>query len=499
LQPPRHEPAPARPGLHGLLLAAVVALGAAPRLAHLGDVPPALHHDEAATAADALELPERPALAFAHEGGGWVEGTYVWAAAPGLALARRVGWPSIEAAARLPAALAGVASIPLVYLLGRLLGGSALGLAAALCLAAAPWGWHFSHLALRGTLVPALTTGGLALVVWAADRRRPGGALAGGALLALAAATYPPARLTVPLLAAAAALALRLRGRAAWAAVGPPAAALLGLLPWTLWGAGAERLDAVLVEGGPLTGAAAAAKGYALHFSPRFLFSGSSSRGFAPEGVGLLPVWVGAAAALGGVTLARAARRGPPRSPATGAPEALLRPGAGALLAGWALLFPLAAAPTRDVPNALRAATGLPLFALLGAVGLVAAERLTRGRRWRQAATLALALGIGLSAAHARRAYFVRYPAAEARFYRPERRTLVEAARAAVREGVTVRCDEPFWEASLRVYGPELPRRRVGAGWVVGPGAPAARLVVGEGGAAAREPLGPQGRESPGR
>ena len=53
------------------LLALILLVAAVPRLAWLGSAPPALHPDEAATAADALELP-RAALSFAHERGGRV-------------------------------------------------------------------------------------------------------------------------------------------------------------------------------------------------------------------------------------------------------------------------------------------------------------------------------------------------------------------------------------------------------------------------------------------
>ncbi len=466
-----------------LALALLLVLAGVLRGAGLGTLPPALHHDEAATAADALELPGAPALTFRHERGGWVEGTYVWAAAPAVALAARTGSPSLEAAARLPAALGSVALVLAVYLVGRVLGGPALGLAAAACLAVSPWGWHFGRLALRATLVPPLATLGVALVLVARQRGQRW-ALAGGLALALAGATYPPARPVAPLLALAFAWAAGLPARGAALAAAPAAVVLALLLPWTLAGAGAERLGEVAVWGdgaGPLTCLARAARGYVLHFSPRFLFSGASSRGFAPEGVGLLPLWHAPLLALGCYELARRARGGE-ASAAPGARQAR------ALLA-WLLLAPAAAALTRDVPNALRAALALPAFALVAGVGLARIVTLARARRPGALALTALALVATAELGRDAHAYFVRYPREQATFYHPERRALALVAGRLAAEGRTVLVEAEFLEASLRLYAPNAARRRHGDRWVVGPGAPTARLEVGEAGGVRVLPL----------
>ncbi|MGE0712995.1 MAG: hypothetical protein AB7N76_07870 [Planctomycetota bacterium] len=452
----------------------VLLLGLAPRVLWLDRAPPALHPDEAATAADACELFARPALSFAHERGGWVEGTYVWAAAPGLALARRAGW-SLEAAARAPAALAGVALLCATFALGRALGGRGLGTLATLCLALAPWGWHFSRLALRGTLVPALAVGGLAL--WASAERGPRARarprlLAGGLLLALAAATYPPARLVLPAVAALfLATAPPRAGERAWLplgardsalALGPVVLVFLALLPWTLWGAGAERLDEVALPGGIWARTAGAGRGWLLHFLPRHLFSGASSRGFAPEGVGLIPRWQAPLLVLGlGALL-------------------LERDRLAARLLGLLALSPVAAAFTRDVPTPLRASLELPALALVAGWGALRLWWGLRGSpRLRAALALTLAVAGGLSAANDLRGYFLRHPAREARFYYAGRRELVrEAARRHAR-GQSVRVEEEFLAAYLRLYAPTLPARRLeGERWVLGGGAPAARLAI---------------------
>lgn len=431
------------------LLALILLLAAAPRLVWLGSAPPALHPDEAATAADALELP-RAALSFAHERGGRVEGTYTWLAAPGLHAARRAG-RSLEAAARLPAALAGIGLVAACYALGRGLGGAGLGLASALFAALLPWGWHFSRLALRGTLVPVLVVAGLALWTGAPTRRR---LLGGGALLALAAATYPPARLLAPPLALLALLALGRERREVLLGLALPLAAFALLLPWTLWGGGSERLDAVASWRGerPLV---AFAKTYGGHFAPRFLFGGSSSRGFSPEGVGLVPHWLIPLLVIG---LLDALRRCRAQGPA-------------ALLLGWILLFPLAAALTRGGPNALRAVLGLPALALLAGWGARAGWRALASRpRLRGGLLVALALAGGVEQARLARAYFVTHPREQGHFYRVGSRELVLALAERAERGEGSECREEFLAAYLRLYAPALAAERAGERWRVGPG-----------------------------
>ncbi|HBP23358.1 MAG TPA: hypothetical protein DEA08_36970 [Planctomycetes bacterium] len=431
------------------LLALILLVAAVPRLAWLGSAPPALHPDEAATAADALELP-RAALSFAHERGGRVEGTYTWLAWPGLRLARATG-TSLEVAARLPAALAGIALVAASFALGRGLGGAGLGLAAALVVALLPWGWHFSRLALRATLVPTLVVAGLALWTGAPSRGR---LLAGGLLLGLGAATYPPARLLIPPLALAAWFALRRERREILLGLGPSLLVFVALLPWTLWGGGSERVDAVAIWRAerPLRGFA---KTYGGHFAPRFLFGGSSSRGFAPEGVGLVPHWLIPLLIAGLLDAFRRCRRDR----------------RAALLLVWIALFPLAAALTQGGPNALRAVLGLPALGLLAAWGARAGWRALAGQpRLRAGLLVALALVGGVEQARLARAYFVTHPREQGHFYRIGSRELVWALAERARRGEGSECREEFLGAYLRLYAPSLATEREGERWRIGPG-----------------------------
>lgn len=453
---------------HRWLLAGCLLLALGLRAPWLDRLPGPLHPDEAQDAVHAREVLDRPALAFPHEGGGWDEGTYVWLAAPCVALADALGAP-VEAAVRLPALLAGLALVVGVALLAGEAGPRA-GLLAALAVTLTPWAVHLSRLGLRAALVPPLVVVGL----WALARAEPGAgddrapgrrraALAGGLCLALAAATYTPARLVVPLLALAWLATARPRPAPAVAAlaVGPPLVVLAALLPWTLGPEGGLRLEQVLAlerGAGLVDHAGRASRGWAVHLSTRFLFSGATSRGFAPEGVGLLPLAWAPFLVLGLARAAVGAWRGEPR---------------GRRLLLWLALAPAAAALTRDVPNALRAVLALPALVLLVAHG---ADLVARRRR-----PLALALVAGvlaLGAVPPLWRYAVVHPERQAAFYFAGRRELALAvgARAAAGEAVRVRGD--LVEAYLRLYAPAVRLRREAADLVAGDGPPRWEVVV---------------------
>jgi 4-amino-4-deoxy-L-arabinose transferase-like glycosyltransferase len=430
----------------------VVALAALLRLPVL---PGPLHPDEAAVVADVRE--GRWQASYAREtdhGEVRDEGTYVWLAAPAIALGDGLGLP-VEASARLPAALAGLALVVGTFALVRDLAGPRTAVLGALLVALEPWAVHASRLALRGVLVPPLVVWGL----WSLGRRPWSSALSGGLLLAAAAATYPPARLVVPPLALAWVLALPGPRRPRLLALLPLGLVFAALLPWTLSSA---RLAQVWAPRG-------VGRGWILHYYTRFLWSGATSRGFAPEGVGLL-LRVEAPLLCAGL-VALAARRH-------------------ARLLVWLALFPAAAALTTDAPNALRAVLGLPLLAIVGAVGAVA---LLRRLPPRALPVLLLVLaGDGLLAqARYRRDHLE----GQARFYYAGRRELALALEREARGGALL-VEAPFVRAYVESYAPHLARRSTGEGLVVGEGPVVgrARLVDDRGGAwtisAAAEPAG---------
>lgn len=409
----------------------VVALAALLRLPVL---PGPLHPDEAAVVADVRQ--GRWQASYAREtdhGEVRDEGAYVWLAAPAIGLGDALGLP-VEASARLPAALAGLALVAGTFALARDLFGPRTAVLAALLVAFEPWAVHASRLALRGVLVPPLVVWGLVLL-----RRRPWpSALSGGLLLSAAAATYPPARLVVPPLA----LAWAWPSRPRLLALLPLGLVFAALLPWTLSGA---RLAQVWAPGGAL-------RGWALHYSTRFLWSGATSRGFAPEGVGLL----------------------------LRAEAPLLLAGLGTLLArrhlrllAWLLLFPAAAALTTDVPNALRAVLGLPLLALVGAVGAAALLRRSRAR----AALLLLLLVLSAEGLLAHARYRRGHLEGQGRFYYAGRRELALALEREARAGALI-VDAPFVRAYVEAYAPGLARRSTADGLVVGDGPVVGRATL---------------------
>lgn len=113
-----------------LLLAGLVATGAALRLDNLG--------------AQSLWFDEADVVMQSRAGLGALLGNFVAAGQNGpLYVLFLHAWTAVfglgEVAARLPSALAGIAAIPLVYLLGRTLHGPKLGLAAAFVMAIAPY------------------------------------------------------------------------------------------------------------------------------------------------------------------------------------------------------------------------------------------------------------------------------------------------------------------------------------------------------------------------
>jgi 4-amino-4-deoxy-L-arabinose transferase-like glycosyltransferase len=355
------------------VVALALLLGAALRLLALGDLPRGFHPDEAVEAYEAWSLAQtgrssdgrRLPLVFDNHGLGWAEGTYTWAAVPFVALSG----DAVERGARLPAAIAGILAIAGTWRLARRLLGARAAAFAALAIAAEPIAVHFSRVALRATLEPALLAWGLALALEGLEReprvekdtRASLHVLAGGALLGLGVLTYPPARVVVPIVACALAGLVAAPRERRVALLTPVAAALLAITPFALSTRGVLRLREIAVTNvpGPHDGESwgpvlDAARGYVLHFSPRTLVVGDQSRGFWAHSVPAL-LWADAILLIiGVVALARRARASDRR-----ALFALV------LLAA----APLASAVTRPAPNLIRAIFLVPALALVVGAG----------------------------------------------------------------------------------------------------------------------------------
>lgn len=137
-----------------LALAALTALAAGLRLYGLDRLPAGLNVDEAAEGLMALEILEgaRPVFFSSYTG---QEAGYMYLVAPLIAV---LGQTSL--AVRLPAALAGVALVPVTALLGRRAAGPWAGLLAAGAVVGAPWLLHLNRIGFRANLLP------LALALW---------------------------------------------------------------------------------------------------------------------------------------------------------------------------------------------------------------------------------------------------------------------------------------------------------------------------------------------
>lgn len=370
-----------------LAMGCVLLLAGALRLLRLADFPGALFRDELEKGYTAWELWETgrygklvidPAIgsyvrpsellpAFVDVYGVRTSALYQYASAPW------VGLLGLSAAStRLAAALAGVLTVGLVMLWVRRQWGSATALAAGVFLALSPWHLTFSRWAQQGIFVPLFLAGAmlalaLALSHRATPRTRWLGWLAAGGCAAGAFYAYEVARLFVPLWALLwiGAQGRRLRDHLKPALAG--AALFLALaIPVAVVSStpeGRARFQRISVfSQEPDTGAALAhaARNYASHFDPRFLFlSGDANLRHNISGLGLLHIIEVPGFLFGLWILVR--RRKP----------------ADLALLGWVVLYPVSSSLTDDgsVPHALRAITGLPALHVLSAVGSVAMLR----------------------------------------------------------------------------------------------------------------------------
>jgi 4-amino-4-deoxy-L-arabinose transferase-like glycosyltransferase len=177
-------------------LALLVLVASGLRLYRLETLPAGLHHDEASNGMLALDIltGDYPVFFSAYTG---KEAGYMYLIAPAI---RLLGQTVL--AIRLPAALAGVALVGVLFLVGQQMMGRAGGLLAAGVAAGAPWLLHINRIGFRASLLPLLLT----LWVWfllraMAAREKPTWLdwMAAGGCLGAAAHTYTSSRI-VPLL-----------------------------------------------------------------------------------------------------------------------------------------------------------------------------------------------------------------------------------------------------------------------------------------------------------
>lgn len=149
-----------------MLLAALL------RLPWLGSLPNGLSHDETVKGYDAWSVLHTGADQYNHRFPLVFRaiGDQREAILPYLMVASEAVFGPTDFAVRLPTALAGIAFVGLLYLLGYELFGERAGLLAAFFLALSPWHLQVSRLGLRAGLLPVTTTLGLWLFLRALRR-----------------------------------------------------------------------------------------------------------------------------------------------------------------------------------------------------------------------------------------------------------------------------------------------------------------------------------------
>lgn len=400
-----------------LVPAVAIVLGALLRVLRLDESPSGFFCDEASAGYDAWSLWETARdqygtflPAFARSFGDWDEASYRYLAVPFVAL---LG-PTVVAT-RLPAALAGLATIPLLHALVRRTHGDRAAALAALCLAVSPWHVLFSRIAFRGVLAPFALV--LAVLLAVQARERPARWIGAGAAAALALWTYSPARVVVPALAVVI-VALEWRRLSARArrplALGAAIFAVALALLATFW-TSPEGMARARSELRPALELEPTWDAYASYFDAPFLFGeGDPNLRHSPRGWGQLHLFEMLGVSLGLVVLALRRRRDD------------------LLFAIWLVLAPVPAALTAS-EHALRAILAVPALAAISGIGLARLADLARRPRERALARALPVTALALAGLMLVRTVYVDYPRESAASWQWGMRELVLAMRRADR------------------------------------------------------------------
>jgi 4-amino-4-deoxy-L-arabinose transferase-like glycosyltransferase len=321
-----------------------------------------------------------------------------------------------ELAVRLTAAAYGIATVIALFFLGRAMGGSWVGLPAALLLAVCPWHLHFSRIGFELITEPFFFVVGLIFLVYFFRGRRS--LTAAAFFFALTVYTYVPAKLFVPLFLAGVlfvyAPTLRRRWRETAAALGVFVITLLpvGIFDWThrhQAGDYFQRTTILESDAPPLEIGRTLLTNYVTFFSPAFLLYEGGDRilrhGVKDHGE-LYPLF-------GPLLLVGLAVLVTRRDPSMGLP----------LL--WLAAYPVAPALMNEIPSASRGFIGAAAFCLVagvGAAGLLWLPRRLLRRHSLQVAVQAAIATAGMAVlawqvAQYWTLYSVEYPKYSAKYY----------------------------------------------------------------------------------
>jgi len=308
-----------------------------------------------------------------------------------------------EFSTRLPAAVAGILTVVVLFYLARELFDEKIALTAALFLCVSPWHLHFSRMAFRAILLPLFFS--LGLFFFLKSRSQKSLLLFSGISFGLSLFTYTAARVFVPLFL----LGLCLLERKhllehARKAVLALIVFVFFLAPLGLFWISPEGMARINEIGMSKTGQAAV--NYFSYFDPRFLFiKGDPVPRHNAENVGQL-FWFELPLLL---IAARYHREWKYRN----------------ILLLWILLYPLPGALSHPY-HALRTIPGAPLFAMLSAFGL---QRIWRASvNFRRIIATGGALIVISTVSFYFYEYFVRYPVWSSRWWQFEMRDSIKYA-----------------------------------------------------------------------
>lgn len=342
-------------------LALVLVVAAGVRVWNLGDLPKGLFCDEAALGYNSwailhhgvdengVRLP-----LFVWSFGGYKDPVFIYSAMLPIGV---LGLS--EFSLRLTSALFGLATVLVLFFLGREIGGGRLGLIAAALLAVEPWHIHFSRIAFEVISFPFLVSLGVLFLVRFVKGRRTLPAACG--CLGLCGYAYAIAKLFVPLFLACSVVVLwptLKRRRREWAL--GLAVLLVTIAPLVAFdlrhreqGSRYFRATSILRKAQPVTQTASQfAANYVKFLSPEFLFRGGDPivRHAVPGHGELEPYWA-PLLVLGLIAIPLSRRREP------------------WLILAWLALYPVGASLMSEVPSASRGLIGSVAFALVTACG----------------------------------------------------------------------------------------------------------------------------------
>ena len=382
----------------------ILLVGAAWRVPALSRIPPGLHQDEAVNAWNAYCLLKTGRdqtgtawpVFYMRALGGYRSILFAYWLIPFQAVGGMTAWTS-----RLPAAMAGLATILLLYWTGARLFGRGAGLAAALLLALSPVHIQMSRYGNETTLTPLLTLAPFAALLWAgwppgdSDRRLSWKrSVLAGLVTGVCCYGYGAVRLFVPVYLAGCVLVtwsawrgvLRgARAKAALLGLSFGASLLLAPLAWKhvtephIIGKRARATWVWDADDPVHVRVAKVAHRYVQHFHPRYLFvEADADEAVWATPFGLLPVYTlpGLIAGLA-YALPRVRQSAPCR-----------------LLLLGVVLYPIADAFNRHVSlHNQRASAGLWILFLVAGFGVSAVARfLTQRRLWVSTAAAGTAL-----------------------------------------------------------------------------------------------------------